>query len=220
MKRRNFVRTTCIGFVGAIAGCNGPDTESTPTDGTETPTEVATTASVTTDLQTETHTETPTASSTETPTETQTEAGTERPSYPLRQLTEEQKRKLDSGQTYDGSFADRRGSGTVAVAVGQTPSNALFEPPAIWINPGQTVHWEWRDGEHEITHTNGDAFTEKTPTPTQTLTGTATATPGGSISHTFDERGVYMYKCTNHASVGAYGVVVVGGPQTTATAEN
>lgn len=76
-------------------------------------------------------------------------------------------------------------------AVTMTASD--FTPDAIRIPAGTAVTWRFHDRvEHNVT---GDGFAS----PTRT---------GGTFTHTFDEPGVYGYRCTLHGPM--RGRLIVG----------
>ncbi len=75
----------------------------------------------------------------------------------------------------------------------------VFEPPAVRIEAGTTVEWEWVGGEvpHSVTHVD-EAF------DSGVLVG-----DGKTWSYTFENPGVYKYCCTPHQSQNQKGVVFV-----------
>jgi len=98
------------------------------------------------------------------------------------------------------STQDLRGQDSVTVAVG-AGNGFLFDPPAIWVDPGTTVTWEWT-GEgvpHNVVHEGGDAFGSD-----------LLSEEGATFEHTFEEDGQYRYICEPHVSVGMKGGVAVG----------
>ena len=108
---------------------------------------------------------------------------------------------LDDVDNYDGTH-DHRGEEEVRVDVG-AGSGLLFDPPAILIDEGTTVVWEWtgEGGGHNVAETNG-AFESE-------LTDAA----GHTFEHTFadaEEGDVFEYVCTPHEAVGMKGVVAIG----------
>jgi len=109
---------------------------------------------------------------------------------------------FDGVGNYDG-VVERTGESEVAVSVGASGNggNFAFGPPAIRVDPGTTVTWEWtgEGGEHNVV-SDGDGPLESD------LVGEDEHT----YSHTFEESGVYRYVCTPHESVGMKGAVVVG----------
>jgi halocyanin-like protein len=110
---------------------------------------------------------------------------------------------LSDVQNYGGSVTDMRGQATVTVDVGvpNGPNPYGFGPPAIHVDNGATVEWNWTGdgGAHNVVHEDG-AFDS----------GTAVSTEGVNFEHTFEEDGVYQYYCNPHKGSGMKGVVVVG----------
>lgn len=97
---------------------------------------------------------------------------------------------------------DERGASEVTVTVGvqQGAGPFGFGPPAIQVDPGTTVAWEWNGagGQHNVVHLEGnyqsDLYTEA----------------GTHFSHTFESEGVSKYYCDPHRQIGMKGAVVVG----------
>ncbi|MFB6232673.1 MAG: halocyanin domain-containing protein [Haloarculaceae archaeon] len=117
---------------------------------------------------------------------------------------------------YDGWFADtdnfdgtvdRTGQDTVTVTVGAGSTGIQFDPPAIAIDPGTTVIWEWsgQGGSHNVVAQNGSFESE--------LVGEA----GHTFEHTFGEgtdSEIIKYVCEPHQALGMVGAVAVGGAVT------
>ncbi|TKX84909.1 halocyanin domain-containing protein [Halorubrum sp. SS5] len=104
---------------------------------------------------------------------------------------------------YEGT-RDLRGQSEVTVSVGAGENGLLFDPPAILVDPGTTVVWEWtgRGGGHNVVEENG-VFDS----------GSAVAEEGTTFEYTFDDAGdgdVFRYACGPHQSVGMKGAVAVG----------
>jgi halocyanin-like protein len=103
---------------------------------------------------------------------------------------------------YDGRVVDERGTSRVTVLVGAEGNGGAyaFGPPAVHVDPGATVVWEWT-GEadpHGVVH-EGNAFAS----PVQGGAGT-------TFSHTFETEGIFRYYCPPHESLSMKGAVVVG----------
>lgn len=97
---------------------------------------------------------------------------------------------------------DRTGEDEVTVAVG-APGNdgaLAFDPPAVRVDPGTTVVWEWTGdgGHHNVAAEDGSFESE--------LTDEA----GFTFERTMTEAGVRKYACTPHTNMGMRGAVVVG----------
>jgi halocyanin-like protein len=109
---------------------------------------------------------------------------------------------LDDVGNFDGSVADARGQGEVTVAVGSEGNggNLAFDPPAVHVDAGTTVVWEWtgEGGSHNVIHEGGNFESE------------LTAEGGFTFEHTFESDGIYNYYCQPHKSLGMKGSVVVG----------
>jgi len=109
---------------------------------------------------------------------------------------------LDDVGNFDGSVVDARGQSEVTVSVGAEGNggNLAFDPPAVHVDNGATVVWEWtgEGGAHNVVSEDG-AFESE-------LTGEG----GFTFEHTFEEDGVYNYFCQPHKSAGMKSSVVVG----------
>jgi halocyanin-like protein len=105
---------------------------------------------------------------------------------------------LDDAGLYDGTVEDLRGESAVTVAVGADNGYA-FDPPAIRVDPGTTVTWEWtgQGGAHNVIAESG-TFDSGEP---QT---------SGTFEHTFEEEATFTYYCNPHKGAGMKGGVVVG----------
>lgn len=108
---------------------------------------------------------------------------------------------LAETDNYDG-IEDTTGQSGVTVMVGTEANggNFGFGPPAIRVDAGTTVTWEWtgRGSSHNVVHEEG-AFDS----------GQAAAEEGTTFEHTFEETGTYLYVCEPHESLGMKGAVVV-----------
>lgn len=118
---------------------------------------------------------------------------------------------LSDTDNYDG-LVDRTGESAVRVEVGTAANggNFGFEPPAITVDVGTTVVWEWVDDEasHDVVDEQG-AFESD-----------LVADVGHEFDHTFDEPGTYLYKCSPHDRFGMNGAIEVPEAKDgTATAE-
>ncbi|MHB9285614.1 halocyanin domain-containing protein [Halobacteriales archaeon Cl-PHB] len=105
---------------------------------------------------------------------------------------------LDDANLYEGSVQDLRGEDpTVSVGAGE---GFAFDPPAIHVDNGATVTWEWtgQGGSHNVVHEDGDFESE------------LKQESGATFEHTFEEDGIYTYYCQPHKAMGMKGAVVVG----------
>ena len=117
---------------------------------------------------------------------------------------------IDYGGWFDGvdnfeGTVDKTGTDEVRVTVGADGNNGpyAFDPPAIRVDPGTTVIWEWTGdgGSHNVVDTAGGFESE--------LVGKG----GATFEHTFQDRGIVKYVCSPHESLGMCGAVVVGSPE-------
>ncbi|MFB6201174.1 MAG: halocyanin domain-containing protein [Halorhabdus sp.] len=99
--------------------------------------------------------------------------------------------------------ADYRGQDEVTVEVGVEGNGNYwaFGPPAIHVDSGTTVTWEWtgRGNAHNVVAESGEYSS-----------GAPTAQAGTTFTHTFENAGISTYYCDPHRSVGMKGAVVVG----------
>jgi halocyanin-like protein len=103
---------------------------------------------------------------------------------------------------FDGTVVDARGQSEVSVGVGTEGNggNLAYDPPAVHVDNGATVVWEWtgEGGSHNVVHEEGSFESE------------LTAEGGFTFEHTFEEDGIYNYYCQPHRSLGMKASVVVG----------
>lgn len=111
---------------------------------------------------------------------------------------------LDNVGNYDGTTADRTGQSTVTVMVGAEGNGGslAFDPPAVHVDNGATVRWEWT-GE-------GGSHTVTSPDSAPLDSGDAIAEAGVHYEYTFGSDGIYRYRCQPHEGLGMKGAVVVG----------
>ncbi len=107
---------------------------------------------------------------------------------------------LDDANGFVGTVANARGQSNVTVSVGAGSNGFAFDAPAIHVDAGTTVTWEWtgEGGAHNVVHTDG-AFESELQ-----------ESEGATFEHTFEEDGVYTYYCNPHEAVGMKAAVVVG----------
>ena len=119
---------------------------------------------------------------------------------------------LSDTSNYDGTTADLRGNGSVTIDVGAQANGGGFgfAPPAVWVDPGTEVTWEWTGdgGNHNVVAESGGDF----------RSGDATSEEGTTFSRTFESAGIVTYYCNPHRSMGMKGAIVVGDPEGSATA--
>ncbi|MFC6723058.1 halocyanin domain-containing protein [Halobium palmae] len=99
-------------------------------------------------------------------------------------------------------ITDKRGTGRVTVAVGANGNGGgfAFSPPAIRIDPGTTVVWEWtgEGGSHNVVAEDRAYESEMV------------GTEGTTFEHTFEAERVSTYACAPHKAMGMKGAVIVG----------
>jgi halocyanin-like protein len=102
---------------------------------------------------------------------------------------------------FDG-ITDARGETDVRVAVGARGNGGgfAFDPPALRVDPGTTVVWEWtgEGGMHDVTAEDGAYGSD------------LVADAGHAFEHTFESGGASLYVCSPHRAMGMKGAVVVG----------
>lgn len=104
---------------------------------------------------------------------------------------------FDDVSNYEGTV-DRTGDSEVTVLNGTGPSGKQFEPPAIQVDAGTTVIWEWTgDGSHNVV-AESSAFRSD-----------IVQRSGFTFEYTFEEGGIHEYVCEPHRTVGMKGAVVV-----------
>ncbi|PYZ02633.1 hypothetical protein C8039_02615 [Halogeometricum sp. wsp3] len=89
----------------------------------------------------------------------------------------------------------------VSVSVGAEGNGGAFafDPPAIRVDPGTTVVWEW----------NGKGGQPQRRPQGRAVQVGMVGTSGHTFSHTFEETGTYLYNCVPHMALGMVGAVVV-----------
>ena len=111
---------------------------------------------------------------------------------------------LDQVGNFDGTTVDATGQDTATVEVGVQANGGAFGfgPPAIHVDNGATVQFEWtgNGGGHNVV-SDGDGPLDS---------GSAVSSAGVNYEHTFEEDGIYPYVCVPHESLGRKGAVVVG----------
>jgi len=113
---------------------------------------------------------------------------------------------LDDVGNYDGSVTDATGQDVVTVEVGADGNGGTFAfaPPAVRVDPGTTVTFEWTSNTHNV-------LVEAQPDGGGWEGVEAIEDSGFTHEFTFETEGTYKYYCEPHLSVGMKGVVVVGG---------
>ncbi len=98
----------------------------------------------------------------------------------------------------DDQAADNGGSESHTVQARAT----AFDPVAIRINPGDKVRWT-NMGGHNVNFEEGNI-----PEGAEAFVSSL----GDNVSRTFDEEGIYLYKCDPHFAMGMVGAIIVGEP--------
>jgi len=208
--RRQVVTLLAGAASAGLAGCSStPASESTGSAGDPTPTTTGTdrestaTATGTDGEPTATPEQTPTATEQrDTPTAEPTPTGDgNRTDADGRPAVDSYLAEVDN---YDGTIVDARGRSriTVGVAVEANGGPFGFGPPAVHVDNGTTVRWEWtgEGGSHIVKSTEDGPLDS----------GQAVAEPGVNYSYTFEEGGIYNYFCTPRRSLGMKGSIIVG----------
>ena len=111
---------------------------------------------------------------------------------------------LDQVGNFDGSVADATGQSTATVEVGVQANGGAFGfgPPAIHVDNGATVEFNWtgEGGGHNVI--------SKPDGPLDS--GSPVSQSGVQYKYTFQEDGIFTYVCEPHEGLGMKGAVVVG----------
>lgn len=110
---------------------------------------------------------------------------------------------LADARLYDGTIAVRTDEDEVTVDVGGGPDGLAFDPPALRIDAGTTVRWEWtgEGGEHNVVSTP--------ESDSEFSSGDSAAEAGTTFEHAFDEAGIQLYECEPHRGVNMLGGIHV-----------
>ena len=110
---------------------------------------------------------------------------------------------LADAQLYDGTIEDHTGEDEVVVAVGGGDIGFAFDPPAIRIDSGTTVRWEWtgEGGAHNVRSVEGSS--------SDFDSGEAVDDAGEVFEQSFDDDGIQLYECTPHVANGMLGGIEV-----------
>lgn len=98
---------------------------------------------------------------------------------------------------------DRTGQSEVTVTVGAegNDGNLAFDPPAVRVDPGTTIRWEWNGegGTHNVVAEDGSFESEMTDEA------------GFTFEHAVAGAGLTKYSCLPHKQMGMKGAIVVDG---------
>ncbi|WP_256403511.1 halocyanin domain-containing protein [Halorubrum salinum] len=110
---------------------------------------------------------------------------------------------LSDARLYDGSILDYTGEDEVTVRVGAGDVGFAFDPPAIRVDAGTTVVWEWtgQGGAHNVQSAEDSA--------SEFNSGSAVTEEGTTFEQTFDSAGIQLYYCLPHQTSGMLGGIDV-----------
>jgi halocyanin-like protein len=130
--------------------------------------------------------------------------------YPLidQWLTETELGGAD--ESYDGTFADRRGQDTVTVEVGTEGNggNFAYAPSALVVSTGTEIRWNWTG---EGNPHNVEALPEEQlgESDYEFSSGEAVGGSGVQYTRTMDQVGIALYHCEPHFGLGMKGGIAV-----------
>lgn len=112
---------------------------------------------------------------------------------------------FDDVENFDGTTVDARGEATVTVSVGVEGNGGpyAFDPPALRVDPGTTVVFEWASDTHNV-------LPESIPDGADWQGHEPLEDAGVTYEHTFEVEGIYTYYCDPHRPLGMKGALVVG----------
>jgi plastocyanin len=97
---------------------------------------------------------------------------------------------------------------TMTVMVGS--GGFTFDPPNVTIQVGDTVHWVWATGGHNVVSGSGGSADGSFCSPADASCGAAPLLgSGATYDHTFTQAGSFPYFCAAHVSFGMVGTVTV-----------
>lgn len=109
---------------------------------------------------------------------------------------------LSTAGNYDGTTVDRRGDSEVTVRVGAAGNEGpnAFDPPAVHVDAGATVFFEWTgESTHNVVAADG-----------AWRSGEPVGEAGTHYHRTFEAGGIHRYHCEPHGPAGMRGAIVVG----------
>jgi len=205
-ERRTFIRLGLASSAVGIAGCSGGGSEETEEEDDEEEDDESTATAAATEATTAPQSTETAPQPTEEP-DPQTVQSTESQRTPYADPEGAIDSWLQNTSNYNGTIQDRRGEDRVSVQVGADGNGGAFaySPPAVRVQSGNTVFWQWRGrgGAHNVSARNGE-FRSGDPVE------------GGGLSFqvTFEETGLFLYECDTHSNFGMRGAVLVEEPQT------
>lgn len=111
----------------------------------------------------------------------------------------------NNANLYDGTIEDETGQDSITIMNGAGDNGLAYDPPAVRIDAGTTVTWEWtgEGGAHNVVSADESDFEFESDD------GQLIDEAGHTFEFTFDEPGTAFYICTAHAAVGQHGAIVV-----------
>ncbi|WP_254824004.1 halocyanin domain-containing protein [Haloglomus halophilum] len=109
---------------------------------------------------------------------------------------------LDGVSNYDGTV-DMTGREEIRIAVGTEGNGGMyaFDPPAVKVDSGTTVVWEWTgEAEHDVVD---ERLGYASPRLSEA---------GDTFSRRFEGEGISKYACSTLEDIGMKGAIVVGDP--------
>ena len=110
---------------------------------------------------------------------------------------------LSDARLYEETIADYTGVDEVTVDVGAGDVGFAFDSPAIRIDAGTNVVWEWtgEGGAHNVASAGESA--------SEFNSGDAVDEEGYTFEQSFDAAGIQLYYCTPHQANGMLGAIEV-----------
>ena len=105
---------------------------------------------------------------------------------------------------YEGSVEDHTGESEVVIETGAGDNGFSFSPPAIEVDPGTNIVWEWtgEGGGHNVSP-NG-------PTDFEGFGSEEIVDEAGyTVEATFEETGAALYVCVPHRAQGMFGGIAI-----------
>ena len=97
---------------------------------------------------------------------------------------------------------------TVTVKVGQ--DGFSFTPMTVDLNAGDTVHWVWSSGGHDVVSGTSGSADGKFCSPSDSgCDSPSLSNAGATYDHTFAKAGTFPYFCSVHVQLGMIGTVRV-----------
>lgn len=130
---------------------------------------------------------------------------------------------FDGCQSYEdvGGTVDWTGQGEVTIMAGNDDYVNQFHPPAVKVDQGTTVKWEWGTAGHnvmralEASGTNANERASEIDVDTggdwAGMDASAIENPPFTYEHTFESTGIHLFVCQPHDAQRMYGAVVVEG---------